>query len=85
MLHNIQQNGTNAYLLEYCEALKEAITKEGPTGIQPPPSLISTEWSERAELSTREIYVDGGPVTILKDTYVVAPNPVEWHGRTLQT
>ena len=85
MLNNIQQKGQNAYLLEYCEALKEAITKEGPTGAQPLPTLISTDGSERAELSTKVITVDGSPVTILEDTHVVAPNPVEWHGRILKT
>ena len=85
MLNNIQQKGSNAYLLEYCEALKEAITKEGPTGAQPLPTLISTDGSERAELSTKEIIVDGSPVTILENTHVVAPNPVQWKGTTLKT
>lgn len=86
MLNNIQQKGPgNSYLLEYCEALKEAITKAGPPGHQPLPSLTSTQRSEHAELSTEVIIVDGSPVTVLKDTYVAAPNPNPLYGRTLQS
>ena len=63
-------------------------TTQAPSAVptaQPFPTLISTDWSERAELSTKVITVDGSPVTILEQTYVVAPNPVLWHGRTLKT
>ena len=31
------------------------------------------------------IIVDGSPVTVLENTHVVAPNPVDWHGQTLKT
>ncbi len=83
MLTNI--HSMNPYLLEFIEALKESITKEGPTGDQELATLVTIHTSETAEQSTMVITVDGSPVRVLKGTYVVAPNPVRFRGKTLSS
>ena len=83
MLVNIQDS--NPFLLEFTEALKESITKEGPTGNQELATLVTPHTSDTAEQSTMVITVDGTPVRVLKGTYIVAPNPVRFHGKKLSS
>ena len=83
MLNNIHQ--TNPYLLELIEALKESITKEGPTGDQELATLVTVHTSDNAEQSTMVITVDGSPVKVLKGTYVVAPNSVYFRGKKISS
>ena len=67
------------------EALKEAITYDGPTGDMELPSLVTTQKSIRAEQDTMTIVVDGREMTVLESTFIVSPNSVDYHGRKLTT
>ena len=83
MLRNIHDK--NPFLLEFIEALKEAITYDGPTGDIELPSLVSTQKSKHAEQDTMTIVVDGREMTVLESTFIVSPNSVDYHGRKLTT
>ena len=76
MLRNIHDK--NPFLLEYIEALKEAITYDGPTGYMELPSLVTTQKSIRAEQDTMTIVVDGREMTVLESTFIVSPNSVPY-------
>ena len=83
MLRNIHDK--NPFLLEYIEALKEAITYDGPTGYMELTSLVTTQKSIRAEQDTMTIVVDGREMTVLESTFIVSSNSVRYHGRELTT